>query len=158
MVGATLIGADLSVERASAPPSPRAGQAPPLLYTSVVRRFMLSERKGPGPDKSASGDALLSLPSYQALREERDHRRIERRKILGAATCHPVAILDHLLVHPVPSGVANVVLEGRPARQRAAFDQTGRDQQPWRMTDGCDWLTGIVELFGKALRFRLYAQ
>src|SRR6266446_3015461 len=95
--------------RKVAPLHPRAGASPaptihersaPLRGRGGAARSTstnMCQREGPGPDKSASGDSLLSLPSYQALCEERDHRWIERRKILGAATRHPVAILDHLL-------------------------------------------------------------
>jgi len=61
---------------------------------------------------------------------------IESRQIAGTSAGHPVAILNHFLVHPVAARIADVVLDGVTTGQRPPTHQPGRDEFPWGVTDG----------------------
>jgi len=61
---------------------------------------------------------------------------IESWQIAGTAAGHPIAVLNHFLVQPVAARIADVVLDGVTTGQRPPTHQPGRDEFPWRVTDG----------------------
>ena len=67
--------------------------------------------------------------------EQRQHLAIEGRDVRRLAAAHPISVAHHFLVHPLGPGIAQVVLNGVITRQRAAFGEPGRDQQPRRVAD-----------------------
>src|ERR1051326_3165037 len=54
----------------------------------------------------------------QGLAEAATDLFVERGQIVGFAAAHPIAIANHLFVAPSRAGVADVVLQRRPARHR----------------------------------------
>src|SRR6266568_3639461 len=87
---------------------------------------LFAARIAPGhTDKSCSGTnfrrfALSGLGRFAGLHliEQTDDLAVECREIVGLAARHPVAVADALLVAPVRAGIAEVVLQRRPARDR----------------------------------------
>jgi amino acid efflux transporter len=61
--------------------------------------------------------------------------RVEGREVVGVAARDEVAVLHDLLVDPLRSGVAQVGLQARPARDRAAAHDVGLDERPRGVAD-----------------------
>src|SRR2546430_9296720 len=95
---------------------------------------------------------LLLCPRSLRFRETIHHLAIEHRKIIGFAAAHPVLVADAFLVFPTRAGVAEIILQRRPARDVTALHEAGGNQQPGSMTDHRDRFAGAVDLLGDLLR------
>src|SRR5262245_51261482 len=60
-----------------------------------------------GRDLCWSNGSRLGMAGGQAAGEEADHGPVERRQVGGLPAAHPVAVLDHLAIHPVAARVAD---------------------------------------------------
>jgi hypothetical protein len=88
----------------------------------------------------------------------RPHLAIERGNVVGLATRDPVLVDDDLLVLPLAAGTADVVLKGVVARESASLDELGRHEEPRRVADRGDRLTGRVDLLDDLARVGVHAQ
>src|SRR6185295_6581938 len=80
------------------------------------------------------------------LAHDADALAVEGGQVVRFAAADPVAVADALLVFPDRAGVAHVVLQRRPARERAALDEAGGDQDPPAVADDHHRLPGAVDL------------
>src|SRR6266436_4006644 len=87
---------------------------------------------------------LLSVGCGGAAGEQADHSPDERGQVTGLAARHPVAVLDHCLIHPIAAPVANVVLDRVVAGQGPPVHEPGRNQFPGRVTDSRERLAGVL--------------
>src|SRR5690606_22230939 len=99
---------------------------------------------------------LLTAPARQLpaamLVQHIDQLVVKRRDIVRLAAADPVAIDDHFFIHPVTTGIADIVLQRRPAGHGAPFDQSGRHQYPAAVADHEDRLAGFIDLLHEPLR------
>src|SRR5258706_11576965 len=93
-----------------------------------------------------------------AFREKLDHGRIEGRQVFGTAAGYPVTIANHLLVYPVATSVADIVLDGVVAGQCSASHKVRRDQQPGCMTDDGHGFASLLHLPDQLLRLWNHSQ
>src|SRR5215467_142354 len=63
------------------------------------------------------------------LGEQLDHRFVEDRNVIGLAAADPVPVANDLFVAPAAAGIANIVLDRVVAREAAALDQAGGNQE-----------------------------
>src|SRR3954454_23201545 len=68
----------------------------------------------------------------------------ERRDVVGVATRHEALVDVNLLVDPVAARVADVRLDRRERRERAALDHVGLDERPRTVADRADRL-GLLD-------------
>src|SRR5262249_26368489 len=61
---------------------------------------------------AAKRHSVLRAACGRAAGEEVDQGPVERGQVGGLPAAHPVAVLDHLPVHPAAARVTDVVLEG----------------------------------------------
>src|SRR5579884_1579985 len=117
----------------------KAGRDEARPYISKHNNGRPANYWSPDPFQSIFTSRLMGCDL--AFGEQLHHRRVKGRQVLRTAAAHPVSIAHHLLVHPVTASVADVVLDGVVARQRAAFYEVGRNEQPGSMADYRDRLT-----------------
>src|ERR1700753_184962 len=70
------------------------------------------------------------LGAHALLTEQSHDLPVEGGQIVRLPAAHPVAIANRFLVLPVAAGVADVVLQRRPARDRSSLHESGRNEQP----------------------------
>src|SRR5436190_3006488 len=90
-------------------------------------------------------DGRLALFGVNALGELLHDLVAERIEVIGLAAGDQPRVHVDLLVDPVPAGVADVRLEARPGRDRAALEHVGLDERPRPVTDHTDRLAGLEE-------------
>jgi hypothetical protein len=112
---------------------------------------------GPGGG-SLAGKLCSPFVGLDHARKLLDHRRAERRQIVGLAARHQPGIHPHRLIHPFSAGVADVRLQTRPRRQRPPRHRIGFHEHPRRMADGSHRLLAEHELPDELHRALIHAQ
>src|SRR4051794_15216921 len=142
---------DMEVSKTSARKGVRVRVPLPAQAKFAARRSRLGRgcgRGGTGAHKlpqSATTDATTEDPNCNVcIRVSRtsgeavDQLLAERLQVVRFPArdddARPLLVDVHLFVHPGAAGVANVRLQARPRRQRAALHHTRLDQGPWAVT------------------------
>src|SRR6187399_709165 len=86
------------------------------------------------PTRAAELAALGGRAVVPAFAELLDDLGAERRQVVGLAARHEALVDDDLLVDPGAAGVADVGLQRRPRRDRAALQDVRLDERPRPVT------------------------
>jgi uncharacterized protein YkwD len=97
--------------------------------------------------------ALRRAPHRLRRRELPQDRVVEGREVVGLAAGHDLAVDDDFLVGPLGSGVAQVLLQARPARHELALREPRVDQRPRAVADRGDGLPLAAEFADQRDRF-----
>jgi hypothetical protein len=90
--------------------------------------------------------------------EQLEHGPIKCRKIVRLAAADQISFLDHLLVNPLRSGVAEISFQGRPGCDAPPARMAGFDNGPWTMTNRGHRFVRVKKGLHKGHGLRLYAQ
>jgi len=90
----------------------------------------------------ARSTRLSSRVSADTVRQKLQGLPNERLQVVGLSTGHDVSVDVHFAIDDIHAGLAQIVLDGLPGRERSAAHHVRREQQLRTVADRENWLAG----------------